>query len=212
MENLRVWWLTPGSWSLLWSFSYRSMVEDLVCDIQDLKNWANSDLPSLSRPWITMKVCTAWNLYWDSTHSRPQVELIYISHHWRCWRNGRFLVPLRKMSNYFCYALSLQESNRIKNQWLLLFIGLELLNYDFIVLEELKSIYMAFWVMKYFPLYNPFPHRCNDARLSLVYHYFNGSCSDELDSLVTLVHTVTGWTLPCLEYSQFILILIIFRQ
>lgn len=57
----------------------------------------------------------------------------------------------------------------------------------FLVLIEFQSVCAALWVMKYLPLYNPFSHRCNDAKLSLLRSYFHGKMFRRVKSLSSIL-------------------------
>lgn len=57
----------------------------------------------------------------------------------------------------------------------------------FLVLIDFQRVYAALWVMKYRPLYNPFSHRCNDTKLSLLHSYCHGKMFRRVKSLSSIL-------------------------
>lgn len=90
-------------------------------------------------------------------------------HLWRCFKNGRLLVPLQKVRDPTCQTLILQELNQTKNGVLLPYLGWSWPIST--VLTEFKSFDAALLVMNYFQTYSLFPTG-ETGSLSLLNLYF----------------------------------------
>lgn len=103
-----------------------------------------------------------------------------------------FLVPLQKVLNYCCYACSLQVSDQRPKYYCYMWHW----SCSGITFQPwyVRSVYMVWLVISYFPLYNPLPHSWNIASHLLLYHYFDGKYSNEQHSLVSPVQSFAAKT------------------
>lgn len=174
------------------------------CNFQYLKNQTNNFLSLLS--WLLFFYQSGWmvallkrlfalSAYWDSR--TPQISKWYSYIQSIAKYTGKMVGSLY-CSRKYQTPLAMNHFTRVSSNEKLstaTISGLELPNLFFPTPKELKSIYIA---------YN------YAARISLLYNYFYGKCSDEQNSLLPQVQTFIAKTPPA-WHDWIILIFLVFH-
>lgn len=154
----------------------------------------------------------AWKIYWES---RPQKELVYMIYIWFYiylsyiqvpFDAGNMVASLYHSKKTWLFLLSYilmkaRSDQKMEYRCYMLHLGCSCHILTLQARQSFKVFCTSLWVMNCFPAYNPFSHRLNIARFSLLYHYryFHHRCLGKLHSFFPPVQTLTVTTYQSLS-------------